>query len=308
MRNKNGRLIDSKTKRFVKDPNTKIEADGNTTKTTKDGGKVTSKNKGQEFETKTKDGDHTLKSGKDGPEMCSKCNDLEDVYHKEMDMVDPNTGKTFRQSLDDLEGLKDSGKIDILEYGARVRKLQSKLHKINPSAEAQALPTTKKDGTPLTKSEKETEFWKDFHRRNNIYKSHEEMVDAYLTAKHGAGNVYKQVHLDVTVGGKHVRIIADNLVKVDGKFKIIDAKFSSVKQIDANNVSSTFTKNQKQAFPEISGSSGNVNVEVRSHGITGIGEAGTIIKVDPEITVLPNMHQSTAGNPIAGNIAPEVIY
>jgi hypothetical protein len=277
---------------------------------TPDGAEVKATHNGEGFLTTTKDGEHSLKSNGESPEMCSRCNDLEDVYHQEMDAQDPgNPGNTYRDTLDALEAAKDAGDIDILEYGSQVREIQSRLHGTNPHAESAALPSSHPDGTPLSPQELESQFWQDFHRRNDVYSTHEEMAGAYISAKHGDANVASQVHIDVTVDGQTVRVIPDNLVRLEnGSYVIYDAKYSGTGQIDASNAQRGYTTNQRVAYPLISGSDGPVQVTVRGTGGEALGlEAGSVINLEPEIRIVPNMHQTTTGNPVAGNLAETVV-
>lgn len=293
------------TTRSDGESNSPARSDGEEALKTEDGSQVRRTNDGEGFEAKTKDGEHTLKSDGDEPQICSRCNDLEDIYHQEMDLPDSgNQGKTFRETLDALEALKNSGQIDILEYGARVRDIQSRLHQTNPHAERQSLPTAHEDGKPLTPQELESQFWRDFHRRRAVYDTHEEMASAHLSSTYGDGNVASQVHLDVVVDGQPVRIISDNLVRLsDGTYMIADAKYSAAHQITPSNATSTYTPNQRKAYPEISGSNQPVQVTVRGTGGDAIGlRSGTIINLKPQILIVPNIHQTTSGAPIAGNL------
>ena len=80
-----------------------------------------------------------------------------------------------------------------------------------------------------------------------------------------ASTTYPQVYLDVTVNGSTITIVPDYLVLQNGKYKVVDAKASSLidlSKMGTPDLTSRLTANQKIAYPAIN--AGSIIAKVKS--------------------------------------------
>ena len=90
------------------------------------------------------------------------------------------------------------------------------------------------------------------------------------------GTTYPQVYLELTINGKAITIIPDYLVKMtNGKYKVIDAKASSITDLSVSgtpDLTNKLTSNQKIAYPAINAGSLSAKVKTARDAIgTGAG-------------------------------------
>ena len=103
--------------------------------------------------------------------------------------------------------------------------------------------------------------------------------------------VGRQVTLDVTsAGGQTVRIRIDNLVPTNGRFQLVDAKFSAVTDLSnpATNLTSTVTANQRIVYGWVSnGQPVTVVVEGANAATAGL-TPGQSILLEPSVQIHVN--------------------
>lgn len=122
------------------------------------------------------------------------------------------------------------------------------------------------------------------------WRGHEAAVDTSLRASLPAGTpVGRQVTLDVTgPGGARTTIIIDNMYRdAAGNWQLVDAKFSSVRDLTTANLTTTVTPNQRLAYSWISSGTAT-SVVPRGTFATSAGIAGAPITVNPSVQIHVN--------------------
>lgn len=102
-----------------------------------------------------------------------------------------------------------------------------------------------------------------------------------------ASNTYAQVYLELTINGTAITIIPDYIVKLaSGKYKIIDAKASSITDLSVTgtpDLTNKLTSNQKIAYPAINASALTAKIKTARGILNNTGTAfvaGQIINLE----------------------------
>lgn len=124
------------------------------------------------------------------------------------------------------------------------------------------------------------------------WRQHERIVTQNIQSNTG-NPVGQQVTLSVTnltLGGQPVRIRIDNLYLINGRYQLVDAKFSAVRNLAGTNVNltSTVTPNQRIVYGWIT-SGQRIRVEPRGTNATNMNlTIGTPIQIHPTVQIHVN--------------------
>ena len=131
--------------------------------------------------------------------------------------------------------------------------------------------------------------------------AHEAAVAQRLRVVNPGTAVPEQVYLDVTnvKTGAQTRIRIDAMYEASpGKYQLVDAKFSSVKDLTTSNLQSTVTKNQKLAYQWIKDGNATVRVsQVPSAAAKGFGAGGQVLDVGSNV----QLHVNSPGGIVVRN-------
>lgn len=145
----------------------------------------------------------------------------------------------------------------------------------------------------LARGDHPSRILNDLAANRSKWKAHERIVTSEVAAAHPGSNIGEQVTLDVTNlrTRQTVTIIADNTILLsDGNYKIVDAKYSSRRDLSDTSVSvrQTATSNQRTAYDWIARGEPVTVVprggKAREAGMT----PGQPITLRPEIDIVVN--------------------